>query len=86
VFADPETGVIAGLWRGGDHGDDTQETNDTNHCHDITVFPAGSKRGDTVAIGLRGKGHVSMSRARSRTHVGERGTTTGTPDSERGAA
>jgi uncharacterized protein (DUF305 family) len=40
VFADPETGVIAGLWRGGDHGDDTQETNDTNHCHDITVFPA----------------------------------------------
>jgi ATP-dependent Clp protease ATP-binding subunit ClpC len=44
------------------------------------------KRGDTVAIGLRGKGHVSMSRARSRTHVGERGTTTGTPDSERGAA
>jgi len=24
VFADPETGVLAGLWRGGDHGDDTQ--------------------------------------------------------------
>ena len=22
VFADPETGVLAGLWRGGDHGDD----------------------------------------------------------------
>ena len=40
VFADPETGVIAGLWRGGDHGDDTQETNETDHCHDITVFPA----------------------------------------------
>jgi hypothetical protein len=40
VFADLETGVIAGLWRGGDHGDDTQETNETNHCHDITVFPA----------------------------------------------
>jgi uncharacterized protein (DUF305 family) len=40
VFADLATGVIAGLWRGGDHGDDTQETNETNHCHDITVFPA----------------------------------------------
>jgi uncharacterized protein (DUF305 family) len=39
VFADPETGVLAGLWRGGDHGDDTQETNRTDQCHDITVFP-----------------------------------------------
>ena len=26
VFADAETGALAGLWRGGDHGDDTQET------------------------------------------------------------
>ncbi len=40
VFADPETGRLAGLWQGGDHGDDTQETNSTNHCHDITVFPS----------------------------------------------
>ena len=39
VFADPESGALAGLWRGGDHGDDTQETRDTNQCHDITVFP-----------------------------------------------
>jgi len=39
VFADPESGVLAGLWRGGDHGDDTQETNETDQCHDITVFP-----------------------------------------------
>jgi len=39
VFADPETGVLAGLWRGGDHGDDTQETRRTDQCHDITVFP-----------------------------------------------
>ena len=39
VFADPETGNLAGLWKGGDHGDDTQETNQTNQCHDITVFP-----------------------------------------------
>jgi len=40
VFADPETGVLAGLWRGGDHGDDTQETERTDQCHDITVYPS----------------------------------------------
>jgi hypothetical protein len=39
VFADPETGVLAGLWRGGDHGEETQETRATDQCHDITVFP-----------------------------------------------
>jgi len=39
VFADPETGSMAGLWQGGDHGDDTQRTSQTNQCHDITVFP-----------------------------------------------
>ncbi len=39
VFADPKSGRLAGLWQGGDHGDDTQETNRTDHCHDITVFP-----------------------------------------------
>jgi len=39
VFADPDEGVLAGLWRGGDHGDETQETSQTDQCHDITVFP-----------------------------------------------
>ncbi|MEX2497136.1 MAG: DUF305 domain-containing protein [Woeseia sp.] len=39
VFADPKKGTMAGLWRGGDHGDDTQETSRTDQCHDITVFP-----------------------------------------------
>jgi hypothetical protein len=39
VFADPETGRLAGLWQGGDHGDETQDTSVTNQCHDITVFP-----------------------------------------------
>ena len=39
VFADPETGRMAGLWKGGDHGDNTQSTSQTNQCHDITVFP-----------------------------------------------
>ena len=39
VFADPETGRLAGLWQGGDHGEGTQETSETDQCHDITVFP-----------------------------------------------
>ena len=39
VFADPETGRLAGLWSGGDHGEGTQESRQTNQCHDITVFP-----------------------------------------------
>lgn len=39
VFADPDTGILAGLWKGGDHGDETQETYQTDQCHDITVFP-----------------------------------------------
>jgi hypothetical protein len=40
VFADPETGALGGLWEGGDHGDDTQDTKRTDQCHDITVFPS----------------------------------------------
>ncbi len=47
VFADPESGALAGLWRGGQHDDEayaeegerTQETSPTDECHDITVFP-----------------------------------------------
>jgi uncharacterized protein (DUF305 family) len=39
VFTDPQEGVLAGLGRGGDHGDDTQKTSQTDHCHDITLFP-----------------------------------------------
>ncbi len=39
VFADPESGNLAGLWERGDHGPRTQTTSETNHCHDITVFP-----------------------------------------------
>ena len=39
VFADDE-GNLAGLWTGGDHGENTQTRRQTNQCHDITVFPA----------------------------------------------
>jgi uncharacterized protein (DUF305 family) len=40
VFADPESGVIAGLWKGGRHGVGTQKSSKTDQCHDITVFPS----------------------------------------------
>jgi hypothetical protein len=40
IFADPRTGTISGLWKGGDHGPGTQKTSETNRCHDITVFPS----------------------------------------------
>ncbi|CAN5790627.1 hypothetical protein BH23GEM3_BH23GEM3_12990 [soil metagenome] len=39
VFADAQTGSIAGLWQGGDHGPGTQRTSQTNQCHDITAYP-----------------------------------------------
>ena len=40
IFSDPNTGLIAGLAKRGDHGPGTQTTSETNQCHDITVFPA----------------------------------------------
>ncbi|MDC3153003.1 DUF305 domain-containing protein [SAR86 cluster bacterium] len=39
VFTNLETGNRAGLWSGGDHGEETQDTKATDQCHDITVFP-----------------------------------------------
>jgi hypothetical protein len=37
IFMD-ETGNIAGLWKGGNHGEGTQTSRQTNQCHDITVY------------------------------------------------
>jgi hypothetical protein len=39
IFADLNTGAIAGLNPGGDSGPGTQRSASTNQCHDITVFP-----------------------------------------------
>src|SRR4029450_7785637 len=38
IFADETTGAIAGLWPGGNHGEGTQRTSQTNQCHDITAY------------------------------------------------
>ncbi|MTV25114.1 hypothetical protein FTX61_06740 [Nitriliruptoraceae bacterium ZYF776] len=39
VLADPETGNPHGLWPGGNHGEGTQSTRVSDHCHDITAYP-----------------------------------------------
>tara|TARA_R110000737_G_scaffold84977_1_gene117492 strand:- start:2782 stop:5340 length:2559 start_codon:yes stop_codon:yes gene_type:complete len=57
IFADLKTGSVAGLWQGGDHGRNTQETYTTDHCHDITVFPelniaAGACSGNGILLDI----------------------------------
>ena len=57
IFADPETGKIAGLWKGGTHGTGKQRTAETNQCHDITVFPelslaAGACSGNGILLDI----------------------------------
>jgi hypothetical protein len=57
IFADTATGNIAGLWRGGTHGEGTQRTSETNQCHDITVFPeiglaAGACSGNGILLDI----------------------------------
>lgn len=57
IFSDLETGVLAGLWEGGDHGPETQSTRETNQCHDITTFPeiglaAGACSGNGILLDI----------------------------------
>lgn len=57
IFADRETGAIAGLWHGGAAGIASQRTAQTNHCHDITVFPqlglaAGACSGNGILLDI----------------------------------
>jgi hypothetical protein len=40
IFTDTQSGDIDGLWKGGNHGDGTQTTSQTNQCHDITIYSA----------------------------------------------
>ncbi|MCY4025527.1 MAG: DUF305 domain-containing protein [Acidobacteria bacterium] len=57
VFQDPDTGDLAGLWRGGDHGPGTQQTAESSRCHDITSFPemgiaAGACSGNGILLDI----------------------------------
>jgi len=57
IFADQDSGAISGLWQGGDHGDGTQSSRETNQCHDITVYPevglaAGACSGNGILLDI----------------------------------
>jgi hypothetical protein len=61
IFADA-SGNIAGLWKGGAHGEGTQSTNETNQCHDITVYSAigmaaGACSGNGILLDIRDPVH-----------------------------
>ena len=57
LFADTETGALAGLHQGGDFGPGTQSSRMTNQCHDITVYPemglaAGACAGNGILLDI----------------------------------
>lgn len=57
IFADRQTGEIAGLWAGGQLEEDAQETSVTNQCHDINVYPemglaAGACSGNGILLDI----------------------------------
>jgi hypothetical protein len=56
IFAD-SAGNPMGLWKGGAHGEGTQATAMTDHCHDITVYPemgiaAGACSGNGILLDI----------------------------------
>jgi hypothetical protein len=62
IFADPNSGALAGLWQGGNHGPGTQSSRMTNQCHDITVFPevglaAGACSGNGILMDISDPEH-----------------------------
>jgi len=57
IFRDLESGALASLWQGGDHGPGTQRTRATTQCHDITAFPdiglaAGACSGNGILLDI----------------------------------
>jgi hypothetical protein len=57
IFADPQTGAIAGLARESKETPGVQATRETNQCHDITVFPqiglaAGACAGNGILLDI----------------------------------
>ena len=57
IFASRTTKAIDGLWQGGRHGTGTQETSETDQCHDITAYPeiglaAGACSGNGILLDI----------------------------------
>lgn len=62
IFADKQTGEIAGLWQGGRAGVASQNTAQTNQCHDITAYPelglaAGACSGNGILLDISDPEH-----------------------------
>jgi hypothetical protein len=62
IFADPATGTLNALWKGGDHGAGTQTTSSTRGCHDITIFAsmglaAGACSGNGILLDIHDPVH-----------------------------
>jgi hypothetical protein len=62
IFADKQTGEIAGLWQGGRAGIASQDTGQTNQCHDITAYPelglaAGACSGNGILLDISDPEH-----------------------------
>src|SRR5713101_3675747 len=62
IFGDAKSGAISALWKGGDHGEGTQKTSETNQCHDITVYPelglaAGACSGNGILLDIHDPVH-----------------------------
>ena len=62
IFADPTTGAINGLEKGGDRGPGTQPSRVTNQCHDITAYPeiglaAGACSGNGILLDISDPAH-----------------------------
>ena len=58
IFMDPRTGALNGLNNGGTHGQGGEKPQDTNQCHDITVYSAiglaaGACEGNGILLDIR---------------------------------
>ena len=62
LFIDPRTGALNGLNNGGTHGKGGEKPEDTNQCHDITVYPAiglaaGACSGNGIVLDIKDPVH-----------------------------
>ena len=62
VFIDPRTGAMNGLSNGGSHGKGEEKPEDTNQCHDITVYSAiglaaGACSGNGILLDIKDSVH-----------------------------
>jgi len=62
VFIDPRTGALNGLTNGGSHGKGNEKPEDTDQCHDITVYSAiglaaGACSGNGIVLDIKDPVH-----------------------------